>query len=360
MTKRGLAHFAQSSEQNVPVPFLRPHYSQTSMSWDRILQFDSANGEPLRRRIDALFAQQRATWPALCEGEAALQHLDTKTLTSGGDWIVVQANPARQRSTHAKTDTQSIAARPCFLCPQNMPPEERGVAFENLVILPNPYPILPLHCTIADCKHRPQQLIGSVDTLLRLAAEIGPDLAALYNGPRCGASAPDHLHFQAASAAGIPILTQLAPHAEGHCRAAHTSFGRSMLLFASPRAADVQSDIEQSMASLRRLLQPDDERVVVQVDDEPMLNLLIHFNAGRYVAVLFPRRAHRPARYFAKGRDHLAVSPAILEMSGLLVTTDPDHFERIDAATARSIYEQVSLEPSSFERLVSQMTGFST
>jgi hypothetical protein len=320
------------------------------MSWDRILQNDAADGEPLRRRIDALFAQQRATWPALCAGEASLQHLDTKRLTSGGAWIVVQVNPGRRLSTHAKTDTQSIAARPCFLCPQNMPLEERGVAFEDFVVLPNPHPILPFHCTIADREHRPQQLAGCIDALLRLAAEIGPDLAALYNGPRCGASAPDHLHFQAASAARIPLLSQLATQAEGHCRSAHNDFGRSMLVVVSPHAADVQADIEQSIELLRRLL---------QADDEPMLNLLVHFNSDRYVAVLFPRRAHRPACYFAEGCDRIAVSPAVLEMAGLLVTTEPDHFERIDAATARSIYEQVSLESSSFERLAAQTTGFS-
>ncbi|MGH7202287.1 MAG: DUF4922 domain-containing protein, partial [Planctomycetaceae bacterium] len=222
------------------------------------------------------------------------------------------------------------------------------VAFENLVILPNPYPILPLHCTVPDLEHRPQQLAGRIGVLLHLAAAIGPDLAALYNGPRCGASAPDHFHFQAASAAGIPILSQLGPLAEGHHRAARTSFGRSMLIFAGTDAADVQSDIEQTIDALRRL--------VVQADEEPMINLLVHFSAGRYVAVLFPRRAHRPSCYFDTGQDHLAVSPAILEMAGLLVTTEPDHFSRLDAATARSIYEQVSLEPSCFAQLVAQAT----
>ncbi|MEX2308878.1 MAG: DUF4922 domain-containing protein [Pirellulales bacterium] len=317
------------------------------MRWELILQNDPDAGEPLRERIEALFAQQCATWPALREGDAALRNLATKTLVEGGERIVVQLNPARRRSTHAKTDVQSIATRACFLCPENMPPEERGIAFENLVVLPNPYPVLPLHCTIADREHRPQELAGRVDLLLRLAAAIGPDLAALYHGARCGASAPDHLHFQASSAAEIPILAQLPALAKDHCRTAHHSFGRAMLVFASPNAADVQSDIERTIDTLRRL---------EQTDDEPMFNLVIHFQAGRYCAVLFPRRVHRPSRYFSKGPDQLAVSPAVLEMSGVLVTTDPAHFARIDADTARSIYSEVGLTPARFEQLAAELT----
>src|SRR5690349_6409501 len=119
------------------------------MSWDRILEIDPGEGVPLRQRIDLLFEQQRATSPMLRDGEAALEHLEKKTLTSGGDSIIVQMNPARRRSTQAATDAKSVAARTCFLCPENMPPEERGVAFEDLVLMPNPFPVLPMHSTIA-------------------------------------------------------------------------------------------------------------------------------------------------------------------------------------------------------------------
>src|SRR4051812_45493061 len=160
-----------------------------AMSWERILQIDQP-ARSLRQRIDDLFVQQRATWPTLRDGEASLEHLERKSLTMGGDSIIVQMNPARRRSTLANTDAKVIAARACFLCPENMPPEERGVAFEDLVLLPNPFPVLPLHCTIADRVHRPQQLSGRVPTILQLAKQISSDMVALYNGPRCGASAP--------------------------------------------------------------------------------------------------------------------------------------------------------------------------
>lgn len=303
------------------------------MSWERILQNDQPD-EPLRQRIDDLFAQQRATWPTLREGEAALAHLQRKTLTEGDESIVVQVNPARRRSTLANTDAKAIAARACFLCPDNMPPEERGIAFEDLVLLPNPFPILPLHCTIADREHRPQQLRGRIATFVHLAQEIGPDLAALYNGPRCGASAPDHFHLQAANAVDIPILAQLSTISSSRPVAPHSSFGRNMLVIRNTNAANVAADIERSIDALQK---------IEQVIDEPMFNLIAHFAAGRYTIVFFPRAAHRPACYFATGPDQLLVSPAVLEMSGILVTTEPDHFARIDASTARAIYEDVSI-----------------
>jgi hypothetical protein len=168
------------------------------MNWNQILQIDPGPSVPLRERIDALFAQQRETWPLLRDGEAALADLQKKTLTLDGEPVIVQVNPARRRSTLAKTDAQAVAARACFLCPENMPAEERGMAFDDLVAMPNPFPVLPLHCTITGREHTPQRIAGRIESLLRLAEAIGPDLAAFYNGPRCGASAPDHFHFQVA------------------------------------------------------------------------------------------------------------------------------------------------------------------
>ncbi len=232
------------------------------MSWDHILQNDRPE-QALRQRIDSLFVQQREGWPMLRDGEASLGQLQRKTLMSGDDSVVVQANPARRRSTLAKTDAQSVAARQCFLCPENMPAEERGVTFEDLVIMPNPFPVLPMHCTIAAREHRPQLISGRIDCLLRLAAEIGPDLAAFYNGPKCGASAPDHFHFQAARASEIPILAQFPPSPAKKTLFPHSTFGRHMLIARNSDLGTVQLAVEKTIDALRRQS---------QVPDEPMLN----------------------------------------------------------------------------------------
>jgi hypothetical protein len=316
------------------------------MSWETILENDSQPSAPLRARVDALFTQQRATWPALADGEAALAQIERKTLSMDGATIVVQLNPARRRSTLAATDAKSVAARPCFLCPQNMPALERGVAFENLVVLPNPFPILPLHCTIAAREHRPQQIAGHMATFLRLVEALGPDLVALYNGPRCGASAPDHFHFQAAVADKIPILAHADVVGPNQPVMPLSSFGRNMLVFSGMDFAALRANIEHAISSMQR---------VASSSDEAMLNLLGHFRDGRFTVILFPRAAHRPACYFADGPAKLTVSPAVLEMCGLLVVTEPEHFARIDAATARAIYEEVSLAPGDFQRIAARI-----
>ncbi len=315
------------------------------MSWERILQNDRPD-EPLRPRIDALFTEQRENWPMLRDGEASLGQLQRKTLTSDHENIVVQVNPARRRSTLAKTDASSIAARRCFLCPDNMPIEERGVAFEGLVVMPNPFPVLPMHCTIAALEHCPQQIAGRVECLLRLAEQIGPDMAAFYNGPRCGASAPDHFHFQAALAKEIPTLRQQPETPASRSIVAASRFGRHMFVARDGELSAAASAVERAIDAMRE---------IQGSADEPMLNLLAHHNGGLYTVILFPRRAHRPACYFATGAEQLLISPAVLEMCGILVATEAEHFERIDAKIARDIYQEVSISDADFERIASKI-----
>ena len=315
------------------------------MSWERVLLPGDDARAPLARRIEALFAQQRGAWPALAEGEASLASLRTRVLEEDGARVVVQANPGRRRSTHAKVDAQSIAQRACFLCPQNMPAEERGIAVGDLVLLPNPFPILSRHVTIPARDHTPQRLAGRVRTLVELAAAAGPEFVVFYNGPRCGASAPDHFHFQACAAAGLPVLDEW-PDRAGHERGGRSAFGRSMLLVAGEDLAAVEADLTRALDLLAR---------DAPAGEEPMLNLLATHRGGRVKAALFPRAAHRPTCYFAEGEARLAISPAALEMAGVLVVAEPEQLDRVDAAAARRIYEDVSVEREQFERLLESL-----
>ena len=316
------------------------------MPWRNILEIDPGPTVPLRQRIDGLFAQQRATWPALRDGEAALAHLQRKTLSTDISTVIVQRNPARRGSTLAKTDAKAVAARACFLCPDKMPAEERGVAFEDFVVLPNPFPILPLHATIASRDHQPQRIMGRVDAYLRLARDLSPDLAALYNGPRCGASAPDHLHFQAAVASEIPILAQFPPK-QRRPHFAHTSRSRRMVVFAGADPARIPRDVDVTIAALAEL-DPSDA--------EPMLNLIARFDGRQYLVVLFPRAAHRPVCYFQPEPDQILISPAILEMCGIVVATEEAHYSRVDDRVVEEIYKEVSLAGPQFERLIAALS----
>ncbi len=312
---------------------------------DKLLAHDRPEA-PLAERIETLLADQRARWPALAEGEASLASLETKELQAADGRVIVQANPGRRRSTHAKVDAKSLAERPCFLCPVNMPDEERGIAWRDLVLLPNPYPILPQHLTIPSREHRPQRLEGRVEMLVELARAAGPGLAVFYNGPRCGASAPDHFHFQACASESLPAFDE-APSGTGHERRAITAFGRQMLVFASPQGADVAADLQATLDVLSRDATP---------GDEPMVNALVTVRDDRVVAALFPRSAHRPSCYFAEGDARLAISPAALEMAGVLVVAEPEQLPRVDAAAVRRIYEEVSLGANRFDALIETLS----
>lgn len=312
------------------------------MIWAKHI-IEQARPGQLESQLDELFSRQLAEWPLLAAGVNSMAGMITRELVQGCEKIRVQSNPGRSGSTHAKVDPKSVAERPCFLCPQNMPAEERGIAFHELVILPNPYPILAQHCTVPAREHKPQRLSGNVQNMLELARAMGPAMLVFYNGPRCGASAPDHLHFQSCRAEDVPLLEHL-PNAEtDHPWQGHESFGRRMLLGQFKDPAQAADQVETCLGTLSDLL---DEK------QEPMVNLLTHYEAGHYTIILFPRAKHRPNRYFEKDPHRLAVSPATLEMAGLLVVAEPEHFERINGRLAKAIYREVSLGGDRFRKLL--------
>jgi len=316
------------------------------LSWEQVALEPAREPTGLGAQLEALFADQRARWPALRAGEAALAGLRTRVLHEEGTWVVAQANPGRRASTQARVEPQAIAARPCFLCPENLPPEERGLPFGELVLLPNPFPVLPRHCTVPARVHAPQRLAGRLECMLALARALGPELTVFYNGPRCGASAPDHAHFQVVAARAVPLFEQLPLQGLADERRAWESFGRRMLLAVhrDPRAA--RAYLEAALLALARL-QPG--------EDEPMLNLFLLARGGRLWSVVFPRRAHRPACFSAEGAARLSVSPAALEMAGVLVVPEPEQLDRLDAAAARAIYAEVCLEAGPFARLAEEL-----
>jgi hypothetical protein len=315
------------------------------MSWEGIL-LDAPLSPDLPRQIDALLENQRAAWRTFREGEGALAEMKSKVLSEGSARIIVQANPGRRTSIHARVDPVSVSRRPCFLCPENLPPEERGIGRGELVLLPNPHPILPRHLSIPTREHRSQELSGQVDTLLGLARDLGPDMLVLYNGARCGASAPDHFHFQAASSIGVPLFEEVEGIGKKDDVLPHTSFGRRMLVFQSRDADRIQNLIRKTLEVLSSF---------GSGGDEPLINIIILYRGDRYKAFVFPRAKHRPTCYFAEGDDRISVSPGSLEMAGIMVVADADHFDRVDETTAQAILEEVSLEEKRFQMLLEKL-----
>ena len=308
----------------------------------------------LQARVAALLAQQHETWPMLRAGTAALAAAQYRSLQVNGSEVIAQYNPQRLVSTAAQVDARSIRARRCFLCAEHLPLEERGLAWgEDFVILCNPFPILPNHLVIAARSHRPQAIAGSYGTLLDLAAALGETYWVLYNGPACGASAPDHLHVQAGTRALLPILheverwprEQVVQHADQEVFAL-TGYRLQVLIACGSKRSTLLAWLQHAVAALAA--------VTHASDHEPLLNLLVTCEAAGWTVYVFPRARHRPACYFAEGEAKLTVSPAALDLAGVLVVPDADHFTRIRAQDVARIYADVTLDAPRFAQWMEQ------
>jgi len=312
------------------------------MSWESRVTAAAEPGEPLATRVGELLANQRTVWPQLAAGIEALAGMRERVLERDGARVVLQVNPGRRASVHARVDPASVAARPCFLCPENMPVEEQGVGVGDLVVLPNPFPIVPDHLTIPSREHKPQRLAGQERALLDLARALGSGMLVFYNGPRCGASAPDHFHFQAGACTGVPLLAETAAHgAEVEPLA---RFGRRGILLRGAEPGPVSDRIGRVL-----------EVMAEDGGDEPLVNVVAVHRHGVYNVFVFPRAVHRPRCYFAGEPVRISVSPAALEMMGFLVLADVDHFDRIDADVAHEVFAEVCVDEDRIAAVVREI-----
>lgn len=301
----------------------------------------------LRVAVQALLAQQFDAWPMLRESVSALAEVETRTLRVRGADVQVQFNPKRIVSTGAAVDAATIRKRPCFLCVENLPLEEKGIAFgEEYVALCNPFPVLPGHLVVASRAHTPQTIRGVFNDFLALTRELGEGWFTVYNGPRCGASAPDHLHFQACSAEHAPVLQDLetweardSVHAGAVEAFALRGYRLNLLAARGEDPAALRGWFERAERALAE---------VTAAEDEPMMNLIAAFGADRWTIVCYPRGRHRPACYDAEGDARLMVSPAAIDLSGVMVVPHPDHFARISASDLENIYAEVTLNDALF------------
>ena len=293
-------------------------------------------------RIAALIAQQLATWPMLRNATETLNQAKYKEFSVKGSKVLTQFNPARIVSTAAKVDAASITARPCFLCAENLPAEEKGIAFgENYVILCNPFPVLKNHLVVSEKSHTPQSILTRFEDFLDLTEAVGDQYFTLYNGASCGASAPDHHHFQACSRAEVPLFDEVENHPRTYTKKsdAFSSFTLqdyrlNILIARGKNKAELLQRFDETIKSLQEK---------IGTDAEPMLNLVATSDAHDFTIYLFPRAKHRPACYFAEGENQLTVSPAGIDLTGILVVPNPDHYARISAEDIEKIYSEITL-----------------
>lgn len=333
------------------------------MSWEKRVISDAALAPYLadhttpdfRARVTALISEQQAAWPMLREAVAGLAAVEYKKLNVGGSTVFAQFNPKRIVSTAARVDAAAIKERPCFLCADNLPLEEQGIEFgADFVLLCNPFPVLRDHLVIASRHHTPQAIADNFGTLLDLAHALGPDYFALYNGPACGASAPDHLHFQACSRELLPIVHDIThwmrrsvSSIEGGEVFTLSDYRVNVMIARGTERGALVAWFNQALTQLAA--------VSGAPDREPMLNLIV--TCGRYdwTVSLFPRARHRPACYDAAGSAKLTVSPAAIDLSGVMVVPEAAHFARISGEDLEGIYLEVTLDEARFDAWVARL-----
>lgn len=312
------------------------------------------------------FARQMTCWPeTAARFEALRRECRTRELPLEHARLKVQYNPARTVSNKAKTDKASLEKRPCFLCAENRPEQQMTLDIrKGYQLLVNPYPILPEHFTIVSSEHQPQRILHEF-AAFRDFLRLLPQYIVFYNGPQCGASAPDHLHFQAGSKGCVPIearwKTDYEPYLTPVCPARADSVGSSehyglFLLSNYPSPVFViRAHQAIGLAPLFRLLYqalpcPADH------DGEPMLNLMgWEDKDGEQTILVFPRKKHRPDAYYCEGEQHMSISPGAIDMGGLLITVSEEDYHKLTPAWAEKILAEVSLNQDEIKDVIGKI-----
>ena len=306
----------------------------------------------MNKEIETLLSEQLSSRETAQNNYAALKRVRIKDVKVNGCLYRIQFNPARIVSSAAKVDSKSIQERKCFLCPANLPPMQKGIPFgEHYQILVNPFPIFPKHLTVPELQHVEQRILHRFSDMLDLAT-YAEDYIIFYNGPQCGASAPDHLHFQAGNKGFLPI-EQEWKEKRGEkvitCKDATlwalNDYPRATLVIeagSKETAIMLFNTVYQAMPS-------------TSGEDEPMMNVLVWKEQKNWIVCIFPRNKHRPSCYTAEGDTNILISPASVDMGGVFITPQEKDFEKITANDIADILGEVCLRPAAFRILIERI-----
>ncbi len=311
----------------------------------------SETGQATVQILNRFAKEQRESWPLAAVNYAGLASVEEKQFDFGGFVIKVQFNPGRIRSSAAKVDAKSVAERRCFLCLQNLPAEQKAISCGgDFQILVNPFPIFHSHFTIVSAVHTNQLFVPSIGEMLRIT-RLMEGFTLFYNGPECGASAPDHLHFQAGEKDFLPIdweyesikfSGELLFADESTEIRAFENYLRKMITIETT-SFEKGVEITRSFTEKFHLFQPE--------KSEPMLNVLSGFTNEKWTIHLFPRKLHRPSQFFAEGDAQILISPASVDFGGVFILPRKEDFDKISAADIANIFEQVTVDDEMFRGL---------
>ena len=294
----------------------------------------------INHQLKALFQEQVSNWVLARVNFAGLETIRTKSFDFDDFEVVVQYNPARMISSGAKMDAKTIAERKCFLCAENRPVPQHSVSWGDYDLLVNPFPIFPEHFTIPRKEHGVQAIKPYFIDMLELSKELS-EFLVFYNGSRCGASAPDHMHFQAGTKYFLPLVNDYkrlkATHAELMINEVDAELYRMKNYLRTVYCIESTtiSSAHKCFSLLYSMFQKEPEV-------EPMMNIVCTYESGKWFTFVLPRKAFRPWQYSAEADRQLLVSPATVEMCGIFITPIESHFERITKEDVVNIFQQVS------------------
>jgi len=295
---------------------------------------------------------QREDWSQLDSGYKNLTSIKTKSFWFDGFKIGLQFNQGRLKSTSAKVDTETIQNRKCFLCDENLPIQQKGInILKDYLLLCNPYPIFPEHFTIASIIHKPQEILSSFNDLIKISKILSGGYSLIYNGPRCGASAPDHLHFQAGTKQFMPI--------ENDFHSLKNEFGEFIFEDEIGTIAVIDDGLRRFIS-----LETNDENMLSKIfnrvykiytrlnsgEGEPMLNIICnYFEDYGWNVIIFLRSKHRSFHYYLEEENRILLSPAAIDLGGVCITPAEKDYEKIDKELLKNILSEVSLNKESLK-----------
>lgn len=302
--------------------------------------------------ISRFFNRQLEVWTDARHRFRDLKHVETRQFS---DQLKLQWNPARIVSTGAKIDEKTLGERPCFLCDKNRPKEQMSKQIdEKFHLLVNPFPILPVHFTIPARKHQPQLIYKNYGEMHRFIS-LHSDLMVFYNGPKCGASAPDHLHFQAGTNGILPLQTNWQRLSRNLTDIISLNDEEKISVvrdFIVPAFVIISKSAESDEALFRRLYKAMPQR---GDETEPMMNIISWRKGEEFISVIIPREKHRPEAYFAEGDAQFVVSPGALDMSGLIITPREEDFRKLTEEKALSLLQECGVSEEKMNAIIAKL-----
>lgn len=302
--------------------------------------------------ISRFFNRQLEMWEDARHRFRDLKHVEVRQLS---DQLKVQFNPARIVSTGAKIDKHTLGERPCFLCERNRPKEQMTKQIDDhFQLLVNPFPILPVHFTIPATKHQPQSIYRHYGEMHRLLS-LHSELMVFYNGPKCGASAPDHLHFQAGTSGVLPLQTNWQRLSRNLTDVISLTDEEKISVlrdFLVPAFVIISKSEDSDEELFHRLYRSMPMR---GDESEPMMNIIAWRKGDEFISVVIPREKHRPDAYFAEGEAQMMVSPGALDMAGLIITPREEDFSKINLDKATALLRECGISAEKMEAIASNL-----